>query len=694
MKRNLFWKRKIVFSLTICLTMGAAGWQAGRTEVSAAYESDQSPEPETAEPVAEETSEGPENSSEQDDLTVSDSDDAGTQVDTDALFGEAYDEFPDCFSVKGFLEQLPGNDGYTNFSITEERAVASFLRDGQLFAMEYSFLDQNARIIDFDISTDQYVIPEGSDMGLKDCRIYPAADGGFFYQFMNELKSFDKEGTLIHEFTLRTNFPKVFETATAECEGNTLYIYYPDGSEQEFALPAGSFMAPAGFYGDILLIEGYDEYMNSWCLDVDLPSGEIRKSSIMNKDDSITPFLYSRKLSDSSWMVADYRQDSFGFIYDLPTNLSPIMPYGNGFFAAGYEYTRGDGLTKCRASLVYYSSRQKNPVITKELFGRFGLNFDNAVIIGDCIIFFPYRLELSPELLIMRIGETEETGGEEPQKWQLNPGTGIEKAGNRDFYSVKDYSLATEVNTDYCSMGIGFYIGEDVLSTSFETCNVVPCDIEINQTVARQAILDYLALFPEGFLDEVIMPYEGFDIYLTGAIQAKNGTGNIAEGFTNEHQGRLYIVFNILTITDGTIRHEFLHAFEDAMNKIAGKGVFPDWNELNPPDFSYLAGYNDEYGIQYLNFDPLYNQYTIYSEQAADVENIWFIDVYAKTLPTEDRARLVEYAGSPNWASMPAFSSSHILAKLRVISNQLRSYFPSLQNAGMLPWEQPLGQIR
>ena len=100
----------------------------------------------------------------------------------------------------------------------------------------------------------------------------------------------------------------------------------------------------------------------------------------------------------------------------------------------------------------------------------------------------------------------------------------------------------------------------------------------------------------------------------------------------------IHILLNTYQVSDYLIRHEFFHAFEMALNRIAGKAVFA---------------------------------------------------VYAKTNGMEDRAVLAEIIG-PKWASEVSFTSSHIQAKLRRISVELRRYFKSLENAGPLPWELPL----
>ena len=74
--------------------------------------------------------------------------------------------------------------------------------------------------------------------------------------------------------------------------------------------------------------------------------------------------------------------------------------------------------------------------------------------------------------------------------------------------------------------------------------------------------------------------------------------------------------------------HELIHNTEFALNK-KSKDIFNEWNKYNPEDFSYNNSYTKEY---------IYN-YTINEENK---ENIYFIDKYSHTYPTEDRARIFE----------------------------------------------------
>lgn len=190
----------------------------------------------------------------------------------------------------------------------------------------------------------------------------------------------------------------------------------------------------------------------------------------------------------------------------------------------------------------------------------------------------------------------------------------------------------------------------------------------------KNEFLDYIKQLPEGFIDELIMPYEGMDVFIVSSISSK-----LAEqgGVASEHNLRLQIVLAVDSFkTIDNVHHELLHAFEFSMNKRAGKNVFLDWNKLNPADFSY-----------YNNSDPW--KYTFYGE-LSNIENVWFVDDYAKTKDEEDRARVVEYATADNWNVSNLFNSSHMRAKLQEISDKLRTYYPSLTDADTLPWERPL----
>ena len=67
----------------------------------------------------------------------------------------------------------------------------------------------------------------------------------------------------------------------------------------------------------------------------------------------------------------------------------------------------------------------------------------------------------------------------------------------------------------------------------------------------------------------------------------------------------------------------------------------------------------------------------------------WFVDIYSKSFPTEDRARIMEYAMGM-YPGCAYFESSHILQKLTVMSETIRRSFDTEGWPETLWWERPL----
>ena len=78
----------------------------------------------------------------------------------------------------------------------------------------------------------------------------------------------------------------------------------------------------------------------------------------------------------------------------------------------------------------------------------------------------------------------------------------------------------------------------------------------------------------------------------------------------------------------------------------------------------------------------------------ANEDNIYFIDAYSKTFPTEDRARIFEYLfKTENGTLSPSIRGSHLIEKCRALCIILRKVFPSVAAEDSVFWESGLGSI-
>ena len=76
-------------------------------------------------------------------------------------------------------------------------------------------------------------------------------------------------------------------------------------------------------------------------------------------------------------------------------------------------------------------------------------------------------------------------------------------------------------------------------------------------------------------------------------------------------------------------------------------------------------------------------------------ENVWFVDGYARTFPTEDRARLFEYMFMPqdDSVSRNIYDFDNLVNKAKLYSYILRQCFPSCNTETSNVWEKNLGVI-
>lgn len=178
-----------------------------------------------------------------------------------------------------------------------------------------------------------------------------------------------------------------------------------------------------------------------------------------------------------------------------------------------------------------------------------------------------------------------------------------------------------------------------------------------------------LSAFPEGFFRQLRYgDMQSIRIQLIQDLQATDEReGGAYAAFTQNMWDYYLMVVDIHLSGPGTYFHEFSHIIDTCLLD-QGAMTEEEWAALNPPGFDYAYTYANQWELE---SDPEY-----------------FVDTYAMISPTEDRARILEYAmmeGS-DWmfADHPGLN-----AKLRLYSDCIRSYFHIPQGETPL-WEQYL----
>lgn len=150
-----------------------------------------------------------------------------------------------------------------------------------------------------------------------------------------------------------------------------------------------------------------------------------------------------------------------------------------------------------------------------------------------------------------------------------------------------------------------------------------------------------LASYPEGFLKQLYFGYyRKLEINLMGNIYAteqveenKNGFDSFI-AFVQQKEGKYVMTIDLARgqLIEQDLYHEISHMIDKKLQYMADQGksmIYSEekWASFNPKDFEYVYSYSDVPASYY------YDGYDDY-----------FVDVYSRTFPTEDRARIMEYA--------------------------------------------------
>ncbi len=222
----------------------------------------------------------------------------------------------------------------------------------------------------------------------------------------------------------------------------------------------------------------------------------------------------------------------------------------------------------------------------------------------------------------------------------------------------------------------------------FAVTQMTDNEATINALNEIKALLDRL---PEGFMKEFKSDtIKGYQIYLCSTLVQGSSYGIASPAaFALEYDGYQMMVLDCnMSNINNNIAHELSHAIDNKLfNQFWNDKIdsfYSNWDTLNPNGFEYFMAYLDEEGNEY---DSYYSsEYTTFSED--DVNNVYFVDGYAKTFETEDRARIFEYIlGNSKEVELPeCFESEKIRNKINMMSEHIREGFSSVGEEKMY-WE-------
>lgn len=198
-----------------------------------------------------------------------------------------------------------------------------------------------------------------------------------------------------------------------------------------------------------------------------------------------------------------------------------------------------------------------------------------------------------------------------------------------------------------------------------------------------------LSRYPAGMLRET---YEGLcdtlHLYLCADLYGYASDGlSKAGGVTMTDGQSILMAVDIYNGLETTLPHELSHAFDVRIQSVSDTSEH-NWMQL----WENMHSFSNAYAFSYEDYYYL-NAYTFYGETSQS--RIWFVDSYARTFPTEDRARIIENLFNPVDGALPeALQAPHLLEKARFYSYILRQCFPSCASSSEpLFWETYLGTI-
>ncbi len=241
---------------------------------------------------------------------------------------------------------------------------------------------------------------------------------------------------------------------------------------------------------------------------------------------------------------------------------------------------------------------------------------------------------------------------------------------------AQDIQEATGIEILYGSQGNDFILGDYVGIVELEPYKV----FHAVKTVA--GILDR---YPEGMLREAWdIGYDGLKIYLCGSIYGVYAGGlDTAGGVTSETDDYIVIAVDINNPIESVLPHELSHVFDRRINYIWQEmDWMAVWESIHPFDDAYIYSYDNCY--EYIEYTP---------DGEEDPDDVWFVDSYSRTYPTEDRAGIMEVLWNSGKSPDPYLEYEHILEKARLYCYILRQCFPSCNKSEGPFWEQFLGVI-
>jgi len=243
--------------------------------------------------------------------------------------------------------------------------------------------------------------------------------------------------------------------------------------------------------------------------------------------------------------------------------------------------------------------------------------------------------------------------------------------------------LRTEADKLEEKYGVEIYIGEEC-SNILGGYTVAPLTEYGAVEYALEILDEEMEKYPDNFFEQFDYSWiEGLDIYLASTLKGINeDVLNYAGGFKTIKDSRIVLVLDCNDLAvESIFHHELCHAIEEKIVDASysqENPMFHDdkWNSFNP--------YADMYTYTYAEYG--FSKYQKYAYDR-DVDGSYFVDGYAMTYPSEDRARLFESVMSDELFQIDFEEAPNLREKINFYAKCIRQVFDTT-GWDDVPWEE------
>lgn len=265
--------------------------------------------------------------------------------------------------------------------------------------------------------------------------------------------------------------------------------------------------------------------------------------------------------------------------------------------------------------------------------------------------------------------------------WDTTRKTDAEDLAFSEIPALSGDTLALKTRSEELSQkyGVQILVGEEC-SMDFDdfTASIVTDGERVH--AALDVLDDAMSDYPEGFFRQLRHgSVRTVQIQLVSDLQANGNSGRTGDGyaaFTQEMWDHYLIVADIDDVTETSYYHEFSHVIDSCLEWDSWQredALYSEdiWMSLNP---DWFDGYSYDYGnLPWLE------------------DMSWFVDSYSMVSPTEDRARVMEFA-MYEYGSWTFDGAYGLRQKLSYYCRCIRDTFDTTGWPETVLWEQYLAE--